>query len=185
MRMKFREDKTTQAAARLLSRSRGSMKHMRLIKLLYLIDRKALIKWGRPVTFDMYVNMRYGQVLSITLNLIHEKADPRTGQTGYWREFISREKGNHVELRKNAPTDQLSPAEEQLIDEIYSDFGHLTEWQLVAYCHRLPEWQDPGRSSQSIDVRDILRAGGHGDEEIQAIEDALEGEALADRLIGG
>src|SRR5437667_2340494 len=120
MRLKVREDKTTQASARLLSQSTKRTNDMMLIKLLYLLDREALITWGRPVTFDVYVNMRYGQVLSITLNLINEKADGRHKNLGYWREFISEREDNRVSLLKSAPTDQLSQAEEQLIDKGYS-----------------------------------------------------------------
>src|SRR5690242_19292671 len=123
MRLKFREDKTTQAAARLLSLSKKRMNHMKLIKLLYLLDREALISWGRPVTFDVYVNMRYGQVLSITLNLINEQSDGRHRNTGYWREFISERADNRVSLVKDAPTDQLSHAEEELINKVYSEYG--------------------------------------------------------------
>jgi hypothetical protein len=30
---------------------------LKLIKLLYLLDREALLRWGRPVTADRYVSM--------------------------------------------------------------------------------------------------------------------------------
>ena len=38
---KFNEEKATQAALYLLSKSNGNMEYIRLIKLLYLADKKA------------------------------------------------------------------------------------------------------------------------------------------------
>ncbi len=46
------------------------MSYMKLIKLLYLADREALARWGRPITTDTYVAMKHGPVLSYILNLI-------------------------------------------------------------------------------------------------------------------
>src|ERR1022692_1541243 len=43
------------------------MNYMLLIKLLYLLDRRALSLWGRPVTGDDYFSMKYGPVLSEVL----------------------------------------------------------------------------------------------------------------------
>jgi len=57
MKPGFNEAKATQAAALLLKLRGGRMNYMKLIKLLYLVDRTALIRWGRPVTFDSYCSM--------------------------------------------------------------------------------------------------------------------------------
>lgn len=42
MRLHFREDKATQAAARLIKHAGGTMNHMKLIKLLYLAEHRAV-----------------------------------------------------------------------------------------------------------------------------------------------
>lgn len=65
MRTRYREEKATEAAARLLKLRGGAMSHMKLIKLLYLLDREAYVRWGRPVTYDTYVSMPHGPVLSL------------------------------------------------------------------------------------------------------------------------
>ena len=43
----------------------GKMSYMKLLKLLYLVDREALLRWGRPVSTDRYVSMdiEYGDIL--------------------------------------------------------------------------------------------------------------------------
>ena len=48
----FDEVKATQAAAKLLKQSGGSLSHMALIKLLYRADREAIRRWGLPITTD-------------------------------------------------------------------------------------------------------------------------------------
>ena len=52
------------------------MSYMKLIKLLYLADREALLRWGRPITFDAYVSMDRGPVLSSVLDLINGGTAP-------------------------------------------------------------------------------------------------------------
>jgi uncharacterized phage-associated protein len=181
---RFREDKTTQAAARLLKLGGGKMNHMKLIKLLYLAERQALLRWGRPITFDAYSSMPHGPVLSFTLDKINE-VPPREGDAkSYWQEFISERQDHEVRLLVDAPNDQLSSAEEQVIDEIFAKFGHMNQWELRDYTHTLPEWQDPNGSSLPIRIRDILLAEGLSDDDVREVEDSLRAEALAESFAG-
>ena len=76
MRYSFREEKATQAAALLLGCGGGHMNFMKLVKLIYLADREALIKLGRHITLDQLCSLRYGPIVSNTLNLINEQPDP-------------------------------------------------------------------------------------------------------------
>lgn len=50
MRPRFNEAKSAQLAAVILQMRGGTMHYMKLIKLMYLVDREALISWGRPLT---------------------------------------------------------------------------------------------------------------------------------------
>lgn len=52
MRLRFNEAKATQAASRLLRLRGGRMSYLKLIKLLYIVDREAILRWGRPVTTE-------------------------------------------------------------------------------------------------------------------------------------
>jgi uncharacterized phage-associated protein len=154
----------------------GRMHYLKLIKLLYLVDRESLQRWGIPVTTDRYVSMDHGPVVSRIYSLIVEdKPKPQ------WAEYISAPVGDYeVELRKEAPTDKLSRAEEQLICEVFAKYGHMNRWKIVDYLHTLPEWQDPQGTSIPIHVRDILKAGGESEEEIQATLRELEAVHVAD-----
>ena len=181
MTIRYKEEKATQAAISLLNLDGGQMNHMKLIKLLYLADRLALIQWGRPITFDGYVSMPHGPVLSFTLDLINSQPD--TNETTYWHRYISERNAHQVSVLSVSPNDQLSRAEEELLAQVYSEFGHLSQWDLRDYTHKLPEWHDPKGSSHPIDIREILLSGGHSEEDIQEIIDALEAEATATQLL--
>jgi uncharacterized phage-associated protein len=69
VRLRFNEAKATEAACLLLRLRGGKMSYIKLIKLLYLLDRTSLLRWGRPVTTDRYVSMDQGPVVSQVYNL--------------------------------------------------------------------------------------------------------------------
>lgn len=181
MRVKFREDRATQAAARLIKLQGGRMNVLKLIKLMYLVDRNALTRFGRPVTFDSYFSMPHGPVLSMTLDRINAEPNPSNGF--YWHNYISERQGYDVVLKADAPRDQLSQAEEELIDEVFQQFGNLNQWQLRDWCHEhLAEWKDPQGSALPIEIADVLRAAGFSDDQATAVEDALTAEALLEQI---
>ncbi len=164
------------------------MSYMKLIKLLYLADREALLRWGRPVSTDCYVSMGRGPVLSQALNLINEGSGP--GVDGPWSKLISPPENRDVRLLvENPPKGELSKAEEELIDEIFRLFGHMDTWKLVEHLQTLPEWTDPGGSALLISYGailsygSILGAGGKSEEEIAEIEQELESLEAAQLLV--
>jgi len=87
MAIVFHEKKATQAAARMLQLAGGTINYMALIKYLYLVDRGALLRWGRLVTYDDFYEMKLGPVLSTVLNLITEMHLPE--EHLFWPQFIS------------------------------------------------------------------------------------------------
>jgi len=164
--LRFDEAKATQAAAYLLALRGGQMHYIKLIKLLYLTDREALIRWGVPVTTDRHVSMDNGPVTSRILNLITEDRPKPV-----WSEYISAPLGEYeVRLLKSAPTDLLSRAEEKLMREIFETYGHRNRWDLIDnVMHKLPEWKDPHGTSIPISIRDILQGSGEDEAEIRAV----------------
>jgi len=183
MRPRYREDKATQAAARLLKLRGGAMSHLKLIKLRYLVEREALTRFGAPLSFDTYVSMPHGPVLSSTLDRINTR---EAYEGGYWDRYIAPKAHHEVRLRDPdvVPHDQLSPAEEALVDEIFARYGHLGRWELVDRTHQLPEWSDPQGSSIPISPDEILRNEGYSDEEIAGIKAEWEEAAYASTLFG-
>jgi len=164
--VQFDETKATQASAFFLSLRGGQMHYIKLIKLLYLSDREALLRWGVPITSDRYVSMSNGPVLSRVLNLITEDRPKPV-----WSQYISAPLGDYeVRLLKPAPSDRLSRAEENLMREIFAQYGYRNRWDLIDnVMHKLPEWKDPEGSTIPIQLRDILEAAGESEEEIRTV----------------
>lgn len=181
MVLRFNERRATEAAASFIKLRGGRISYLKLIKLLYLLDREALLRWGRPVTTDRYVSMDNGPVVSRIYNLIREEPPPGTDPV--WRHFISAPTNYEVSLTAEPEIDELSPAEESLIKEIFAKYGNLTRWNLVDLSHDLAEWQDPKGSAIPIEYRDILRAGKKTESEIAAVEAQLEALAAAEALL--
>jgi len=171
--MRFDEAKATEATALFLQLRGGQMHYMKLIKLLYLADREALLRWGIPITTDSYVSMDHGPVVSTIYNLIRRLIERPT-----WTEFISVPMGDCNKevslLKKELKLSRLSRAEEKLIKQVFDKYGHWNRYTLRDFVmHRLPEWQDPEGTSIPIPISDILKAGGESEEEIAAIEREL------------
>lgn len=179
MQPKFREDKATQAAALLLRWAGGSMNYMKLIKLLYLADRAALVRWGRPITFARAVSMKHGPVLSEVLDLINEGNPP--GTLSLWNRAISSPANYEVRLRGDCPADDLSDAEEGVLADVFREYGRLDPWPLVDLLHgTLPEWI-PTSGAIPIQYRDILLNEGWTEAEVAEVVSELENLALLDR----
>ena len=173
MQVPFNEAKATQTAALLLRLRGAPMSYMKLIKLMYLVDREALLRWGRPISTDSYVSMNKGPVLSKTYDLITDGIAP--GTDSVWAQFISAPANREVSLLKETPTEELSRAEQELIQEVFAHHGRKSRWEIVDWMHdNLPEWTNPEGTSIPITYGDILRAGKKSEVEIAAIEDELK-----------
>jgi len=179
----FNERKAVQAAALLIQRSGGEMNYLALMKLLYLIDREALLRFGRPATGDKVVAMKHGPVLSRIYGLVSHKRQkaPRSE----WHKFIPRPNAYVYTVRFSGvpDTSELSQAEVALIDEVFTKFQGWDEWSLVAYTHTLPEWRDPKGTSFPIPFEDILTAAKKTAEDIKAIADNAEADSFMDSAL--
>ena len=153
---KFNERKATQMAARFLAAAGKKMPYMSVLKLMYFVDREALKRWGTPVTNDSYFALDHGPILSNVYDLMVEDHERR----GFWATHISSPTDYRIELIDEAGNDQLSKAEERLIDEVFAKNGRLDQWELRKKSHDFPEWKDPHGSRLKIEIEDILTATG-------------------------
>lgn len=176
MRSPFDERKAAQAAAYLLKKHNGRLNYMKLIKLLYLADRKALLDYGKPITGDRMAAMPKGPILCGILELI--TWGKRRGQPCVWLEYISEPVGYDLTFSAEwvaaDELDRLAEIEREILDEIDESFGRVDKWSLVELTHRLPEWRDPRGSSSPIDPADILREEGRSEQEIRRTAKSAE-----------
>jgi uncharacterized phage-associated protein len=147
--------KAGQVAAFFAMSEGGLINVVKLVKLIFLADRAFMGKYDEPMLMDRFVSMRLGPVDSRTYECVNQ------GEQG-WDEFISDRADHKVGLASNAVTieslDELSEADTEVLGEIWKQFGHLDQWQLVKYTHdNCPEWEDPGESSSPIPYARIFK----------------------------
>ena len=172
MRFVFDERRAAQAATRLLDKHGGTMPWLKLVKLLYLADRAALIEGGHPITGDRFVSMRFGPVLGRVLDLLR---DDCPAEDSVWHGYVVRERFD-ARLVGNADNEWLSKYDMDILDAVFDACGCLKEWDVVARTHALPEWKDPGDSAIPIEPEDVLRYSGYSEEAIGYVADQAEAE---------
>ncbi|MDR1613127.1 MAG: SocA family protein [Planctomycetota bacterium] len=182
----FNEQRAAQAAAYLLWRAGGSLQVVKLMKLLYLAERLCLERYGEPLTGDNLFSLQHGPILSMTLNLISGKAKPVSD----WKRWLADRKEHDVSLSDmsaiHSPADftHLAEIDLEALEETWNASGHMDTWELVRYTHdELPEWQDPGKSSQPISYTEILRSAGWGEEAIKNLVERLEAQKSINRTL--
>jgi uncharacterized phage-associated protein len=190
----FDDVKATQAAAYLLKLhgEADAMSYLGLLKLLYIADRRSLEKRGYPITGDNFVAMKYGPVLSH----IYDYVKPNGGyaSSDYWNCYIETiattrafHKKVYVTLIDDPEDDELSIAEEKILQGVYQEFGHKDPFDVAEWTHDLPEWQDPakfGKKVIPIDVQNLLSYLHKSDEEIILIKEIADREKFLNQVNG-
>lgn len=159
------------------------MPHLKLMKLLYLSDRKAVREFGGVISGDRPVSMPHGPVLSMTLDLTN--GNMRSKEEG-WEYWIADKENHEVSLRKayeETALDELSLVELEVLRSVWNDFGHMDQWTIRDWTHvNCSEWKDPSGSSLSISYGDLARGVGFSDEDALYIEEQIESEQRIDNI---
>lgn len=163
----FSEEKTAQIAAYFLLRRGGQMSYLKLMKLLYLADRESMSRYDEPMTGDSWVSMSKGPVLSTVLELLQGGS-----RTGVWEQWVAQAQTQHEVflarqvLNEEDDFDELSPADQDILEAVWSAHGHKNRWQLVEYTHtHCAEWHDPFGSARPISPQSVFMALGRNEEE--------------------
>lgn len=171
----FNEKKVAQMAAYLLHKRGGAMAFLKLMKLLYLSDRKSMEMYGEPISGDYYCSMNKGPALSNTYSIISFGGDNEDG----WAKWISAPRNYDVSLKRKLDDifelEDLSKADIKAMDEVYAEYGHWNRFDLCEQTHRIyPEWQDPHGSSIPIKMKDIFMAIGYSDSDAEEMVGAIQ-----------
>lgn len=165
--------KATDAVARIIRQSGQSVDYLRVVKLIYLADRKSLSKRGIPIVGGRCYSMRKGPVNGDVMDFVNRRNAPG------WKETISPRKGNALSVIAEPDYDSLSESELQMLDEVVHEHLARTTEELVEWCHEnCEEYEKVGAISRKpISVESILRAEGKTKARIARV--VKEGAALA------
>lgn len=154
----FNVRKAAQVVVFFAMESGGSINVLKLIKLVYLANRKALEKFEFPIINDNFVSMDHGPVNSLTYDFING-----TLESDDWEQFVSARAAHMVGLADPKLSlddlDEFSTAELKVLAETWREFGAYDKWLLVRHVHEeCPEWHDPQGSSLPITYEEVFRA---------------------------
>lgn len=157
----FRSRKAAQLAAYFAVRSRGTIEKLKLIKLIYLTERRFIEHNDHPMLFDELYSLPHGPVCSSTLNGIDGVIHSAT-----WDKFIARNGNVVVALKKfeRDDLDELSNLEMKEAQMTWRRFGGMTASQIRNYTHEhCPEYKETEKRRIPISYRELLEALGKKD----------------------
>jgi uncharacterized phage-associated protein len=181
-RILFHIDTTTQLAGSFLRRAGGKLPYLKLLKLMYYADREMLVTRGTVITYDRWVAMEWGPVLSCTYDLIK-----RTDDTNIWTEHI-RKTGFEVQLIADPGDDELSSAVNHIVDEVFERHGQKEPFDIALETHELGEYENPeGRDLKvaPLEYTTVLEVEGVPFDEIDKILSNIKAEESMDRMLAG
>lgn len=163
--MSYQPKKAAQLIAALILKGQGkSINILKAVKLVYLADRESIRRHGFPILDEDRYSMPHGPVNSMTYRHLNGEMDL---QACGWSEVLEDRANHNIALAQPGVSeddlDELSDADLACIEQVWSDFGHMDQWALVAWTHNpdnVPEWEDPNGGSQKIPYRRILQALG-------------------------
>ena len=161
----------------------GRMSHLKLMKLLYLVERTYIEKYNQPLLGDDIYSMKNGPILSTTLNFIQGEIHP--DYSGDWDKWVSPKENHEVSLARNFKSedlDLLSKATIRILENLWEEHHDKDQWEMVNYTHEnCKEWKEPAvrSSSDRISYRKLLSKGfgynkERADQETENLEDQKE-----------
>lgn len=157
----FDERIAANVAAAFLRLADGELNILKLMKLMYLAERKSYEQYAEPMIGDRLVAMPRGPVLSMTYECVNSGG---SFVEGGWDEWISDRADHIVSLKKEVESIEklpmLSAEQVDLIQQTWQRFGHLDRFQIVDYTHdprNCPEWTDPSGSSFDISLSKLFQ----------------------------
>ena len=174
----YSEKKAAQVAAYFLFQAQGRLPVLKLMKLLYLAERRSYEMYGDPIIGDKLVSMDHGPVLSQTLNRINGMS---SSEDNGWDAWIADREDHAVALRdgsriRSPEQDllELSEAEFVVLAETWKDFGHLSKYQIRDLTHKIcPEWEDPEGSSVPITLEKLFEVLKFNNEQTRLLKKQL------------
>ena len=165
----FNEGKAAEAASYLLFLNGGTLDSMKLIRLLYIADRRSLSQFHSSITTDSYYSLKLGPVPSAILDCIKHPEDYPADSP--WNSLMETCKSDHtVRQKKSFAPFYLSEEEMAILWDVDKSCGNNDIPELA---NQFPEWKDPRGSRIPLYIEDILEA---------AIADEAERKIAADDI---
>jgi len=154
------EERATEMAAYLLSKDKyGEMHYKKLMGLMYLSERRFMKIYYDLICDDDFEAREHGPVLSETYKLMEGKRVSKINvwdsekeervPFDIWSSKITELDDDYISVKERLIFDDVEELSEEgceIMDEIWDEFGKLTEQQLREYIQdNCPEWEQTVR----------------------------------------
>lgn len=170
MQFYFDEQRAAQAAAWLLRRNGEPMPALKLVALLYLVDRNRFIETTYPLTGDDFVAAEDGPTLR-TLRQLASGAPCSAGDE--WKRYVQPTAERQWTCTSQDDCGALSQRDIELLDDVIERHRTTTYDDLCTFTRRFPEWQPPEHAQDPVDPAIILRHAGYKDGEVEEAQDLV------------
>jgi uncharacterized phage-associated protein len=163
MALGYKPRKAAQVVAYLIQGRGGRTDIIDVIKLAYLSDREFLDRYDRPILFDDLFCFDHGPVDSQTYDSIKSegKLEPP------WSDYLDPRRGHGIALTRRLSRedfDELSIAEERVMDDVLDEHRHRKGFALVDWIHKnCREWSNPRGTSVPLPYFEVWKALGRTD----------------------
>ncbi|MCB2117375.1 MAG: SocA family protein [Rhodobacteraceae bacterium] len=156
----FQPLKAAQLCAFFASLSKGHIEKLKLIKLIYLTERKFLNTYSEPILWDEFFSLPHGPICSATLNCIDGLLfEQLTSQ------YFVRQGNRNIHAVKIFPRedlDALSEAEIETAEFIWREHGSKSASKIRNYSHEnCPEYYELETGRRPITYQEVLSAEGN------------------------
>jgi uncharacterized phage-associated protein len=111
---------------------------MKISKLMFYADKLHLNKYGRPVTGDSYIKMRFGPVPSMALNLMRQQAYYESASELF--DHSVSVKGNNIIPLVDFDRGTFSRSDIAVLEEVLATYGAKSAATLSEASHVEPAW---------------------------------------------
>jgi len=161
---KFNDKKAIEAILYLANRISDSDIYG-ICKLLYLVDKTSLEKYGRFIFGETYCAMKGGPAPSNAYDLLKQAKEPING---------IHVQGNSVKALRDADLDSLSESDLECLNQIIATHGQAPNWKRSLDAHDnayYKTWDTRGRKkSKPISIIDIAKQFDDSDNLIDYLE---------------
>ncbi len=133
--------KAVQALNYFAQKSGGVINKMKAIKLIWLSDRAHIRRYGRPIIMDDYFALPFGPIPSNTKDLAEVSSFSSEEETLYRNHFLYIVDQYNFKSVNEVETEVFSQTDLAILDNVFLEFGHITEFELSELSHTYPEWK--------------------------------------------
>jgi uncharacterized phage-associated protein len=158
MKVWFNVRKAAQVCAFFAQQNGASISALKLVRLIYLANRKCMEEFDFPLLDDNLVSMSHGPVNAITFDYINGN-QPNLDE---WHEFVINSGDYRIKLTNpNMSTDdldELSQNDIEILTETWKNFPNVGHWSIRYYTSHCPEWEKlEGSSPQPIPYERVFK----------------------------